>query len=215
MRILITSGGTREPIDDVRYVGNVATGSTGAGLAAEAVRRFHTVFLLSGVGSISPPQWALDTGLLVQRTFTSTKSLLAMADEICVTGIDAVVASAAVADYTPERHPGKLSSAATELVVRMVPTPKVIDHIRQLVPEATLVAFKLETAVSNEELLARARRTMARAGADYIVANDLAGAGDDDHPACILGPDGLAVPVASRTDLAIGLLDLLEQGRTT
>jgi phosphopantothenoylcysteine synthetase/decarboxylase len=213
MRILITSGGTREPIDDVRYVGNIATGSTGAGLAAEAVRRFHTVFLLSGVGSVSPPQWALDTGLLVRRTFSSTQSLLEIAEEVCATGIDAVVASAAVADFTPERHVGKLSSSSPEMVVRMVPTPKVIDHIRKWSPAAQLVAFKLETGVSQEELVARARRTMKRSGANYIVANDLTGAGQDAHPACILGREGAATPVASRTDLANGLLDLLEAGR--
>ncbi len=213
MRILITSGGTREPIDDVRYVGNVATGSTGARLAAEAVRRFHTVFLLSGVGSVAPPQWALETGLLVRRTFTSTQNLLDSAKEICATGIDAVVASAAVADFTPQPHEGKLPSSAPEMVVRMVPTPKVIDRIRQWSPEANLVAFKLETAVSQEELIVRARQTMMRSGADYIVANDLAGAGQDAHPACILGREGAEIPVASRTDLSNSLLDLLEAGR--
>ena len=147
MRLLITSGGTREPIDDVRYVGNVATGSTGASLAAEAVRRFHTVFLLSGTGSVLPPRWVYDTGLLVPRTFTSTASLLESAEAICATGIDAVIATAAVADFTPERHSGKYSSHEPELVVRMVPAPKVIDRIREWLPEATLVAFKLETAV--------------------------------------------------------------------
>ncbi len=215
MRILITSGGTREPIDDVRFVGNIATGSTGAGLAAEAVRRFHTVFLLSGVGSVLPPKWTYDTGLLVSRTFTSTESLIRSAGEICATGIDAVVASAAVADFTPERQAGKLSSKAPEMVVRMVPTPKVIDQIREWVPEATLVAFKLETAVSQAELESRAHRTMKRSGADYIVANDLAGAGQDAHPASILGRDGLILPVASRTNLAIAILDLLEQGEKT
>jgi phosphopantothenate---cysteine ligase (CTP) len=213
MRILITSGGTREPIDDVRYVGNIATGSTGAGLAAEAVRRFHTVFLLSGVGSVNPPQWAMDTGLLVRRTFTSTQSLLDIAEEICATGVDAIVASAAVADFTPERHVGKLSSSAPEMVVRMVPTPKVIDRIRKWSPESTLVAFKLETSVSQDELIARARRTMTRSGADYIVANDLTGAGQDAHPAIILDRNGAATPVASRTDLSNDLLDLLEAGR--
>lgn len=214
MRLLITSGGTREPIDDVRYVGNVATGSTGASLATEAVRRFHTVFLLSGAGSVSPPQWVHDTGLLVPRTFTTTASLMAAARQICATGIDAVVATAAVADFVPVQHAGKYSSHEPEMVVRMTRAPKVIDQMRGWLPEAMLVAFKLETGVSDSELAARARRTMDRAGADYIVANDLRGAGEDDHPASILGPNGLALPVAKRSQLATTLLDLLEQGRS-
>ncbi len=146
MRILITSGGTREPIDDVRYVGNVATGSTGARLAAEAVRRFHTVYLLSGTGSAEPPAWALETGLLVRRTYGSTMDLMAAADEILDLGVDAIIASAAVADFSPVPESGKITSQLDELVIRMRPTPKVIDHMRRRAPEALRRCYMLRPA---------------------------------------------------------------------
>jgi phosphopantothenoylcysteine synthetase/decarboxylase len=213
MRILITSGGTREPIDDVRFVGNVSSGQTGALIAAEAVRRFHSVQFLAGVGSMVPPEWALATGLVQCHTFTTTESLLQQAQAACGKRVDAMVACAAVADFSPTPYAGKLSSGQESLTLTMRPTPKVVDAMRQWAPDATLVAFKLETGISPAEVDARARATMARCGADYIVANDLSGHGTDAHPCRILGRDGSCRPVARRQDLSSALLELLEQGR--
>ena len=69
--LLITSGGTREPIDEVRYIGNASTGALGCAFAAEALTRGHHVVLLSGQGAMAPPE---DTRL-VRETFSSASDL--------------------------------------------------------------------------------------------------------------------------------------------
>ena len=212
MRLLVTTGGTREPIDDVRFVGNAATGRTGALIAEEAVRRFHTVHLAAGTGSVAPADWVGDSGLLAPRAFGSAADLQARVEEwLKEYDFDAIVAAAAVADFSPSPAPGKLSSSAGELVVTMKPVPKVLDRMRELAPDAMLVAFKLESGLAEDELFARARRTMARSGANLVVANDAAGMGSSGHSAWILGPRQEVEPVASRDLLARRLLDLIEE----
>lgn len=211
MRLLITSGGTREPIDSVRYVGNTASGRTGNLIAEEAVRRFHTAFLLSGRGSVPIQPWAASTGLVVQTTFGSTQDLLEACSKCLLTPVEAIVASAAVADYTPEPFAGKLSSAEDELVVRMKPTVKVIDRLREMSPKAVLVAFKLESGLDREELFARALSTLRRSGADLVVANDTVGMGEPAHPAHFLDRHGLICSVTTRFELAGRLIELLEE----
>ncbi len=214
MRILITAGGTREPIDAVRYVGNVGTGATGVGLAEEAVRRFHTVHLLSGVGSAQPASWACQTGLLVCETFTSAADLLARCQELLARyEFDAVVATAAVADYAPVPLEGKLGSSLPELIVRLVPTPKIVDRMRGLAPAATLVSFKLESGLAVDELVRRARASMERSGADLAVANLIEGHGSPEHGAWLVARTGEPVAVPNRSELAVRLLDRLEELR--
>jgi len=211
MRILITSGGTREPIDDVRFVGNTASGRTGNLIAQEAVRRFHTVYLLSGMGSAAVEPWALDSGLIVPDSFGSAADLLEACTRRLNSPVEAIVASAAVADFTPAAVKGKLSSAQSELVLRMKPTVKVIDRIRQLAPDALLVVFKLESGLARDELFVRAQATLKRSEADLVVANDVCGMGKPDHPAHFLDRDGLVCSVDTRRDLAERLIELLEE----
>jgi len=214
MKVLITSGGTREAIDDVRYVGNRASGRTGVLIAEEAVRRYHTVFLLSGEGAASPAQWALDSGLIVQRRFVSAADLLAACEEILAAHeVDAIIASAAVADFAPIPVEGKIPSTQRELVVRMVPTPKLIDRLATLAPAAKLVAFKLESGKSEEELLTSARRIMERCGAVAVVANDASGMASPDHGAVILTGAGGRIAVENRARLAVQVLDYVEGPR--
>jgi len=212
LRLLITTGGTREPIDDVRFVGNSATGRTGALIAEEAVRRFHTVHLASGTGSLVPADWVADSGLLVSRTFGSAADLSDLVEDwLKEYEFDAVVAAAAVADFAPLATPGKLSSAAGEMVLTMKPVPKVLDRMRELAPDTILIAFKLESGVSQEELFTRARRTMSRCSADLVVANDAAGMGSGGHAAWILGPGEDVESAENRNLLAARLLDLIEE----
>lgn len=212
MRLMITAGGSREPIDSVRYVGNASTGRTGVRIAEEAVRRFHTVYLLSGLGSLTPSAWAVSTGLLVQRPYGTASDLLMKCQELCLRHrFDAVVAAAAVADYAPVPESGKISSSLSQLLVRMEPTAKVIDQLRVLCPDATLVAFKLEAGVNDLELRARARATMTRTGADFAVANLVPGMGLEEHPSVVMDAGGREWLIENRTKLAGTLLHLLEE----
>lgn len=213
MKLLVTAGGTREPIDDVRYVGNASTGATGARIVEEAVRRYHTVYYLSGVGSVLPASWAMETGLVVRREFTSAQSLLDACGEWTRDyRFDAIVFAAAVADYRPESVSGKIKSDRPVLDLHMVPTPKVLDSVRSWAPEAVLVGFKLESGVDVPELVERARQTAARSGAQWMVANLAEGMGREDHPSVILSAQGEVIEVPQRRQLAETLIRLLEDG---
>jgi len=211
VKVLITSGGTREPIDDVRYVGNLSTGKTGALIAEEFVRGYHTVYLLAGTGALLPAPWAGDSGLLVTRTFGSTADLLGEAEEIVSRGVDCIIQAAAIADYTCVPVEGKLSSRVPELTIRMHPTPKVIDRLRALAPDALLVAFKLESEVDQEELFARARATLVRSGADLVVANHLSGHTSASHAAWVLDDTGVAAHSNTRRQLAAALVRQVQE----
>lgn len=212
VKILITAGGSREAMDDVRYLGNRSTGRTGALIAAEAVRRFHTVYLLKGEGSISPAPWADDTGLLQQVTYTSATDLLEKGLELMGRHtFDAIIAAAAVADFAPERQKGKVSSNRDEWTLVLRPTPKVIDRLAASAPQATLVIFKLEATQEQHQLVVRAQATMNRVGADLAVANFAAGMGRDDHPALLVEPDGSTRSVEHRDHLALSLVQWLEE----
>ena len=212
MKILITSGGTEEAIDAVRFVGNRSTGTLGARLAEEAVRRYHAVDLLAGRSAVAPAGWAMETGLLRMDRYTDSLDLGRRLEErLGGGGADAVIHAAAVADFRPVPVPGKIASADHEvLTLRLERTPKLAPRIRDAVPEAVVVVFKLEATEDRAELFARARRTLAASRADLVVANPVVALGEGAHPAWVLTADAVVAEVGTKEALAAALLDVLE-----
>jgi len=212
VRILVTSGGTREAIDDVRYIGNSSTGATGRLICEEALRRYHTVHWLRGVGSAGASEWMSSVGLLQSEEFSSAADLLArVRGRLSEYRYDAVVHSAAVADYTVERSSGKVSSGLGEWNLRLVSAPKVVDQMVPLLRGAWLVVFKLESLEDEGELLERARALLRRTGAGVVVANRCEGMGRGDHGAMVATLDQVLYRVTSRSELAGALLEVLEK----
>ena len=206
MRVLITSGATREPIDDVRYVSNVSTGRLGASVATAFLEAGAEATLMTGVGSQRPEA---HPDLTVVE-FGSTEDLLSRL-RVLLGEDDApsvMIHAAAVADYAPIQAAGKISSSADELVLRMTPTPKVADRVRRWRPDLTLVMFKLESGITRDELHARARRTMARAGADHIVANLLEEVTPGGHRADLLSAGGQVTELPDRDAIGAALVRL-------
>ncbi len=215
VRVLITSGPSREPIDDVRYVSNVSSGRLGVALALAFARAGHQVVLLRGQGSAAPEAGAGVTAL----EFTTARSLLAAARGV-LAGVDApdlLIHAAAVADYAPRPAAGKLKSGAAELVVRMQPTPKVVDELRRLDPDLPIILFKLEARVSRDELHRRARESARRVGAAAVVANFLEDVTAHGHRADLLRGDGSSQRLDGREAIAAALVheaeDILRAAR--
>ncbi len=205
LHVAITSGPTREPIDDVRYVSNVSTGRLGSAVATAFCRAGHRVTLLHGASSIVPA--AAPTGPALVE-FSSAQSLLDALARL-FGGADApalLIHAAAVADYAPVRVAGKVASTNAELVVRMLPTPKIADAFRAAFRAVPLVVFKLESNVARAELHARALTTLRRVGAQAVVANLLEDVGPAAHRAELLRADGTVVAFADRDALAAGLV---------
>lgn len=204
MKVLITSGGTREPIDSVRFVSNVSTGRLGAAVAGAFLDRGHSVVYLRGVGAVEPARHAQLTAV----EFTSAASLLAEAErQLCGPAApDVLIHAAAVADYAPVPVEGKIKSTEPELVLRLLPTPKVADRLRARAPDLPMILFKLESGIDRAELVRRARATLARVRAQAVVANLIEDVGEQSHRADLLRADGSAEIAEGRPAIAAALV---------
>jgi phosphopantothenoylcysteine decarboxylase/phosphopantothenate--cysteine ligase len=173
MRILVTSGATREFLDDVRFVSNVSTGRTGALLADALARAGLAVTLLRGQGADKPPRPDALAGLSV---FTSADNLLRQLRARLAAGkIDAVIHCAAVSDYRPEKKiPGKLPSSSGSLDLHLVPTRKILPLLKGFSPcPLVVIGFKLTAGATETRRKAAVAGLFASGTVDYVVHNDL------------------------------------------
>ncbi len=173
MRILITSGATREPIDAVRFLSNVSTGRTGALLADALAQHGHTVTLLHGEVAVRPTS---APHAVTTESFSSTADLQSQLHRLLGTGeFDAVIHAAAVSDYRPsETHHGKLSSYATEVTLRLVPTPKLLPELKSYAPRPLrLIGFKLTSGADTNARAAAVAKLFASGTVDAAIHNDM------------------------------------------
>lgn len=171
MKILITAGATREPIDSVRFLSNVSTGATGAAIADFLVTMGHEVTLLHGEGAVRPCGAGVTCG-----GFGSTEQLGArLRAALAAGGYDVVIHAAAVSDYRPETsHAGKLSSHAPEMTLKLVPTPKLLPCLKDWSPTPVRVlGFKLTAGADGAARAAAVGKLFATGGVDAVVHNDI------------------------------------------
>lgn len=184
LRLLITSGGTAEPIDGVRVLTNTSTGATGAALAAHFAQRGHGVALVRA-RSAQPAPAACREAL-----FTTVAELDAQLGQLLGgENFDAVIHAAAVGDFAIEavevggvvRAPGegKLDSDIAP-TLRLRKNPKLLDALRTRSrnPAVKVVAFKLTRGADSERVRAAVRSLLRGGAADYVVHNDLAARAD-------------------------------------
>jgi phosphopantothenoylcysteine decarboxylase/phosphopantothenate--cysteine ligase len=170
MKILVTAGATREPIDAVRFLSNVSTGATGTALADAFAAAGHEVALLRGEGGVRPARGC------DEDVFTSAEDLAERLRARLATGtFDLVVMTAAVADFRPEAAVvGKISSRVDEVTLRLVRNEKILPQLKTFSPRPlVVVGFKL--TVGADELARReaVARQFAAGGVDAVVHNDL------------------------------------------
>lgn len=203
IRVLVTAGPTREPLDAVRFLSNYSSGKMGYALAEEAKKRGARVTLISGPTKLEPPQGVnLISVQTAEEMFNAVKENFAAAD--------VVIKAAAVADFRPRWvTSGKIKKEAANLLLELEPTPDILAYLGQHKSNQILVGFAAET----EDLLVNAREKLARKNLDMIVANDLteegAGFDVDTNVATILFPEGEAVelPRLTKKELAGVILD--------
>jgi phosphopantothenoylcysteine synthetase/decarboxylase len=199
MRVLVTAGGTREPIDAVRVIANTSTGRLGALLADAAVAAGHDVVLLHGVHA------ALPSSSCRSIVFDTHADLARLLDEHAP-GSGAVFHAAAVSDYVPAASEGKLSSDQPELVLRLTRAPKLIDRLRAGSPAAMLVGFKLTSGRSPAEQLRVATALLRRARLDLVVASDTSQLDEQDHRAMIVDENGIRERCEGKAAIASALV---------
>jgi phosphopantothenoylcysteine synthetase/decarboxylase len=205
-RLLVTAGPTWTPIDAVRHLANLSTGRMGATLARAAAAAGWDVTLLYGPGR--HPLTAEDERRMEVVRFTTFDELHALLRErIGARYFAGLVHAAAVSDYRPAAPAaGKLDSSAPELLLRLVPNPKLVDEVKSLDPEIVLVAFKLTANLTREAMLRSAQALRRRSEAELVVANDLATLTVERHPALLLDAEGVLAEAETPEALAGPLL---------
>lgn len=206
-RLLVTAGGTREPIDSVRYVGNRSSGRMGFAVAEAARRRGADVTVVAA--NVDLPRHPAITYVDVQTAAQMLDATAAAFDEC-----DVLVMSAAVADYRPSTTAaGKIDkSAADRLEIDLEPTVDILKTLSERKARQVLVGFAAE---HGEAGLERAREKLVRKGLDLIVHNDVSipgiGFEGDENAITILGPGGAETRVArtSKRECAARILDAL------
>lgn len=219
LRVLVTAGGTAEPVDGVRVLTNTSTGATGALIATHLARAGHEVVLLRAESALAAD------GPCREETFVTFAQLEAALRRLLgAEPFDAVIHAAAVSDYSVDsivRDGAPASVAAGKLpsggvpVLKLRPNPRLVDQLRGWSRAPfMLVAFKLTHGAAAAEVGAAVQRLFAHSGADYVVHNDLSvRRADGTFPADILRPDGsVAAHCADRRALAVELTRLLEAG---
>lgn len=209
-RVLVTAGGTQEPIDPVRFIGNRSSGLMGYAIAREAAARGAKVTLVSGPTNLDPP--ATVDLVSVDTADEMRDAVLARAENA-----DLIVKAAAVADFKPQNHAEvKLKKADGAPQIVLAPTPDILAelgaHPELRKPGGVLVGFAAETERDVERLKALARSKLASKGADVIVANEVGrshtGFGARTNQAVIATRDGVtALGLVTKDDLARALID--------
>ena len=205
--VLVTAGGTREPIDAVRSITNRSSGRMGFGVAAEAARRGAEVVLVAGRCELQTPAGVrrIDVG-----------SAREMRDVVLaeLPRASIVVKAAAVADFRPARvHGEKIKKESLEsgqgLTLELVPNPDILEEICRDPAKRIVVGF----AAESHDVVASARRKIVRKGCDLLVANDVsrsdAGFDVDTNAVFFVSPEGEVeeLPLLSKAEVASHLLD--------
>lgn len=196
-RLIISAGGTREPWDPVRFIGNVSSGRQGVELARTALSRGAHVTLVAAHMDVDPP-----AGARVVRV--STADELRDAVRAASAEADVIVMAAAVADFRPEglgAHKLKRNDLGAEVSIQLTQNP---DILRELVnargerSRPVIVGFAAETGDAERDVLALAREKLVRKGCDLLIVNDVSDGrtfGTPDNEVVILGRNGIRVDV--------------------
>jgi phosphopantothenoylcysteine decarboxylase/phosphopantothenate--cysteine ligase len=208
-RVLVTAGGTREPIDPVRYLGNRSSGKMGNAIAVEAAARGAMVTLVTAAAAPAEP------GLEVVAVETAAE----MAAAVWERAADAEVAvlAAAVADFRPvDPSDSKLRRAAGPPEIELEPTPDILAGVAGRADRPFLVGFAAETGPA-EGAVEKARAK----GVDLLVANDVteagSGFGTDTNRVALIRPDGTveAWDLLTKRQVAARLWDRIAELRSS
>ena len=223
MKVLITGGGSQEPIDNVRFVTNFSTGRTASFLADSLTQKGVEVTAVLAEAAIKPENREIHL-----KEYKSYADLKAVLEEECKNGnYDAIIHAAAVSDYSPEcvEVDGKVFKAGgkeklpagKELVIRMKKNPKLIDFLKQWAGRNTkVIGFKLTSNADTQKRLEAVRkifgsnsdRTLAP---DFIVSNDKTEINGNSHPWKIYRTDETTAAEGSTLEqMAEGIFNLLQ-----
>ena len=207
--VVITLGATRSPIDDIRFIQNTSSGSTGFAIADNLFRHGHDVTCVKGITTVPTPKWL---PLIIEAN--SPDEMLEELFALCNDDIEAWIHSAAVLDYVVENSAeGKLASQQGPLDVTLIESPKHILELTQKCEGTVRIGFKLETGIKQKELVRRALAQIEYANMTAVVANRLEDINDSSKPrAYLVDKTGSDFMLPTINDMCTAIRTLIERG---
>jgi phosphopantothenoylcysteine decarboxylase/phosphopantothenate--cysteine ligase len=176
MKILITSGGTKVPIDDVRYIGNMSSGRYGAEIADQFNKLDHDVLYWHSKGGAIPAGLStsvyngrIDSAIISYKDYNEYSDVIELVKD---EKPDIIISAAAVSDYTVDKTEGKLSSDGDEIIIRLKKAKKILPEFKKVSSRSMVVGFKLLVSPTYQEVNKAVNKVLNN-GADYVVYNDL------------------------------------------
>jgi len=165
-KVLITAGPTRIWLDEVRFISNPSTGRMGIEIALEAASRGADVTLILGPTSLS-----VNNPNIKVVNIETPQDIIDVIEK--QKKIDLFISAAAIGDYQPEKQRGKIPSKQESLSLKLKPTPKIIEYVKEKFPKAKIVGFKAEVKITEKELIEKAQNSLKKYRIDMVVANFL------------------------------------------
>lgn len=216
LKVLITSGGTKEPIDRVRHIGNISSGATGSAIAEAFVKAGHRVHFLYGEGSRSPRN-------VLKQEFTSFSDLNEKLEhKLSSESFDYIIHLAAISDYSVqsvETNHGEVLktneklSSSNELVIKLKSNPKIINSLYDYSQNKKLkiIGFKLTDTtdqMKKEEAIAKVFKNKA---VKLVIHNELKNITADSHEFEICSQGKKKIVVHTKQELAQALIELTKE----
>jgi phosphopantothenate-cysteine ligase len=224
MKILITAGGTREHIDEVRVLTNISTGKLGAQIAQvffyENVRdEVEKIYYICAKDSRLPvylknPNYPMMNPDIEIITVDSTKEVYDIMEKL-VPQVDIVIHSMAVSDFGFKLSNIKLKSNDPQAFVdslrdRIVVNPKIISFVKKWNPRVKLIGFKFEVNKTTEELIDIAYESLIKNNCDFVIANDKSEMKEkNEHIAYIVDKNKRITNCVGKLDISVKLLNII------
>ncbi len=195
-KILISSGGTQEKIDDIRVITNKSTGQTAAFIADAFIENGFDVTYLVGENAKRP---MLDCHVI---PYTDFKSLDQVLDQNLLNQHHVFIHTAAVSDYSVVPQTGKINSDAEKIEISMIRNPKIINKIKKMKPDIKLIGFKLTSTLDVEHITSKVGALFNNAHCDVVIHNDWSTIKADHHVFNVYKSNELKNINMSKNDLA-------------
>ncbi|MGF3554632.1 MAG: bifunctional phosphopantothenoylcysteine decarboxylase/phosphopantothenate--cysteine ligase CoaBC [Thermoplasmatota archaeon] len=203
-RILIIGGPSAEKIDDVRIITNISSGKTALSLAKNAFFRGADVELWYGPGKEIIPNY------IKKFDFESVNDLEKILRKRDLKKFDFIILCAALSDYLPKKHKGKISSKKEKFFLELFPAPRIISMLRKKVPKSKIIGYKLEE--NRLKLKENAMDLLKKNNLDYVVANLIHGFNLDKNEIWVFNENGeIFHKKEKKEELADYILDIIKQ----
>ena len=207
-KILISLGGTYEPIDSVRGITNKSSGKMGLALAREAYIRGADLTLVVANVSVEIP--SVFNVIHVETSSEMNEAILDL-----IPDFDIFISAAAVSDFEFRKKSDNKIDSSSSLFLNLKPTTKIIRQIKKINPDIFLVGFKAEFNISKSEMIECARRQIENAGTDLVIANDISKDkchfGSDNNEVMIVDEAVKTIPLASKREIAKSMFDIISE----